>query len=130
MFHQRKNINRKESPHAVNEITAKCKMFIWPSKHNILVDYNWTVACILQPDFSLIYGAKVNDRQGQQKFLRDSELLSIPFCREGEKKIQDAKSEWATFLEENGCEERTKLNYHKCMICVKKNLSKFKKEVM
>lgn len=85
MFHQRKNINRKESPHAVNEITAKCKMFIWPSKHNILVDYNWTVACILQPDFSLIYGAKVNDRQGQQKFLRDSELLSIPFCREGEK---------------------------------------------
>lgn len=49
------------------------------------MDYNWTVACILQPDFSLIYGAKVNDRQGQQKFLRDSELLSIPFCREGEK---------------------------------------------
>lgn len=49
------------------------------------MNYNWKVACILQPDFSLIYGAKVNDRQGQQKFLRDSELLSIPFCREGEK---------------------------------------------
>lgn len=71
MFHQRKDINCKESPHTINEIVEKWKMFIWPNKYNILcpqhtlMEYYWGAACILWLDFSVLYGVKVNDRQGQ-----------------------------------------------------------------